>query len=153
MFTQPESRYEVKTVDIGGNFWEFNAEKTYYQMLLGGVDFLLLGEKIAQIDKSPLSFDSSHLILVLSQICSVAVENFSGVLLNNQHVINKEEYDLEEVHTKVQAIKAPSDVCLVLTRLEIILKKIVALCEKMEAESTLKMVFDGRTEMLTFYKS
>jgi hypothetical protein len=30
-------------VDIGGNFWEYNAEKTFYQMLLGGVDYLLLG--------------------------------------------------------------------------------------------------------------
>ena len=44
VFNQPESRYEVKTVDIAGNFWEYNAEKTFYQMLLGGVDFLLLGE-------------------------------------------------------------------------------------------------------------
>ena len=59
-------RYEVKTVDIAGNFWEYNAEKTFYQMLLGGVDYLLL-----------------------------------GVLLNNEYVINKEEYDLAEVHTKV----------------------------------------------------
>jgi hypothetical protein len=37
-------RYELKTVDIGGNFWEYNAEKTFYQMLLGGVDYLLLGQ-------------------------------------------------------------------------------------------------------------
>merc|ERR1711915_717178 len=43
VFSQPESRYEVKTVDIAGNFWEYNAEKTFYQMLLGGVDYLLLG--------------------------------------------------------------------------------------------------------------
>jgi hypothetical protein len=38
------TRYELKTVDIGGNFWEYNAEKTFYQMLLGGVDYLLLGQ-------------------------------------------------------------------------------------------------------------
>merc|ERR1711990_1370656 len=43
LFCQPESKYEVKTVDIAGNFWEYNAEKSYYQMLLGGVDYLLLG--------------------------------------------------------------------------------------------------------------
>ena len=66
VFNQPESRYEVKTVDIAGNYWEYNAEKSFYQMLLGGVDYLLL-----------------------------------GVLLNNEYVINKEEYDLIEVHTKV----------------------------------------------------
>ena len=66
IFNQPESRYEVKTVDIAGNYWEYNAEKSFYQMLLGGVDYLLL-----------------------------------GVLLNNEYVINKEEYDLVEVHTKV----------------------------------------------------
>ena len=66
VFNQPESRYEVKTVDIAGNYWEYNAEKSFYQMLLGGVDYLLL-----------------------------------GVLLNNEYVINKEEYDLVEVHTKV----------------------------------------------------
>lgn len=59
-------RYEVKTVDIAGNYWEYSAEKSFYQMLLGGVDYLLL-----------------------------------GVLLNNEYVINKEEYDLVEVHTKV----------------------------------------------------
>ena len=56
----------MKTVDIAGNYWEYNAEKSFYQMLLGGVDYLLL-----------------------------------GVLLNNEYVINKEEYDLVEVHTKV----------------------------------------------------
>ena len=33
----------MKTVDIAGNFWEYNAEKTFYQMLLGGIDYLLLG--------------------------------------------------------------------------------------------------------------
>ena len=57
-------------MDIAGNFWEYNAEKTFYQMLLGGVDYLLL-----------------------------------GVLLNNEYVINKEEYDLSEVHTKVGLFK------------------------------------------------
>ena len=56
----------MKTVDIAGNYWEYSAEKSFYQMLLGGVDYLLL-----------------------------------GVLLNNEYVINKEEYDLVEVHTKV----------------------------------------------------
>ena len=66
VFSAPESRYEVKTVDITVNYWEYNAEKSFYQMLLGGVDYLLL-----------------------------------GVLLNNEYVINKEEYDLVEVHTKV----------------------------------------------------
>ena len=61
----------MKTVDIAGNYWEYSAEKSFYQMLLGGVDYLLL-----------------------------------GVLLNNEYVINKEEYDLVEVHTKVwNAIK------------------------------------------------
>ena len=67
-------RYEVKTVDIAGNYWEYNAEKSFYQMLLGGVDYLLL-----------------------------------GVLLNNEYVINKEEYDLVEVHTKV--ISVSSGIC------------------------------------------
>ena len=66
LFNVPESRYEIKTVDIAGSYWEYSAEKTFYQMLLGGVDYLLL-----------------------------------GVLLNNEHVINKEEYDLLEVHAKV----------------------------------------------------
>ena len=66
LFNLPESRYEIKTVDIAGSFWDYSAEKTFYQMLLGGVDYLLL-----------------------------------GVLLNNEHVINKEEYDLIEVHAKV----------------------------------------------------
>ena len=56
-------------MDIAGNYWEYSAEKSFYQMLLGGVDYLLL-----------------------------------GVLLNNEYVINKEEYDLVEVHTKVKAI-------------------------------------------------
>ena len=38
-------RYEVKTVDIAGNFWEYNAEKTFYQMLLGGgVLHLVIGQ-------------------------------------------------------------------------------------------------------------
>ena len=74
VFNQPESRYEVKTVDIAGNYWEYNAEKSFYQMLLGGVDYLLL-----------------------------------GVLLNNEYVINKEEYDLVEVHTKV--ISVSSGIC------------------------------------------
>lgn len=64
--TKLSVRYEVKTVDIAGNYWEYNAEKSFYQMLLGGVDYLLL-----------------------------------GILLNNEYVINKEEYDLVEVHTKV----------------------------------------------------
>ena len=59
-------------MDIAGNFWEYNAEKTFYQMLLGGVDYLLL-----------------------------------GVLLNNEYVINKEEYDLSEVHTKVVGFFIP----------------------------------------------
>ena len=54
-------------MDIAGNYWEYSAEKSFYQMLLGGVDYLLL-----------------------------------GVLLNNEYVINKEEYDLVEVHTKVK---------------------------------------------------
>ena len=71
VFNQPESRYEVKTVDIAGNYWEYNAEKSFYQMLLGGVDYLLL-----------------------------------GVLLNNEYVINKEEYDLVEVHTKVISVSS-----------------------------------------------
>ena len=56
-------------MDIAGNYWEYSAEKSFYQMLLGGVDYLLL-----------------------------------GVLLNNEYVINKEEYDLVEVHTKVKPI-------------------------------------------------
>ena len=33
VFNQPESRYEVKTVDIAGNYWEYNAEKSFYQVL------------------------------------------------------------------------------------------------------------------------
>ena len=66
VFNLPESRYEIKTVDIAGSYWEYSAEKTFYQMLLGGVDYLIL-----------------------------------GVLLNNEHVINKEEYDIIEVHEKV----------------------------------------------------
>ena len=63
----------MKTVDIAGNYWEYNAEKSFYQMLLGGVDYLLL-----------------------------------GVLLNNEYVINKEEYDLVEVHTKVGLVLSSS---------------------------------------------
>merc|ERR1712117_880968 len=33
VFSAPESRYEVKTVDITVNYWEYNAEKSFYQML------------------------------------------------------------------------------------------------------------------------
>ena len=51
IFVQPESRYEVKTVDIAGNFWEYNAEKTFYQMLLGGVDYLLLGRTFVNLTR------------------------------------------------------------------------------------------------------
>merc|ERR1719420_370138 len=100
VFSQPESRYEVKTVDIAGNFWEYNAEKTFYQMLLGGVDYLLL-----------------------------------GVLLNNEYVINKEEYDLSEVHTKVLGTKNPTDATLVLAE-----------------DEKLELVFNGKNEHLTFFK-
>ena len=81
LFCQPESKYEVKTVDIAGNFWEYNAEKSYYQMLLGGVDYLLL-----------------------------------GVLLNNEYVINKEEYDLTEVQAKVLGTKNPTNATVVLSK-------------------------------------
>jgi len=117
VFVQPESRYEVKTVDIAGNFWEYNAEKTFYQMLLGGVDYLLL-----------------------------------GVLLNNEYVINKEEYDLAEVHTKVLGTKNPTDATLVLSKMEKILKKITQHCEDLTPEFRLEIVFDGRNESLTFHK-
>jgi len=117
IFVTPESRYEVKTVDIAGNFWEYNAEKTFYQMLLGGVDYLLL-----------------------------------GVLLNNEYVINKEEYDLAEVHTKVLGTKNPTDATLVLTKMEKILKKIVALCEDLTPEFRLEIVLDGRNDTLAFHK-
>merc|ERR1719430_850139 len=81
--------YEVKTVDIAGNFWEYNAEKSYYQMLLGGVDYLLL-----------------------------------GVLLNNEYVINKEEYDLTEVQAKVMGTKNPTNATIVLSKMERILAKL-----------------------------
>jgi len=117
IFVQPESRYEVKTVDIAGNFWEYNAEKTFYQMLLGGVDYLLL-----------------------------------GVLLNNEYVINKEEYDLAEVHTKVMGTKNPTDATLVLSKMKKILEKIVELSADLTPEYRLEIVFDGRNESLTFYK-
>lgn len=117
VFSQPESRYEVKTVDIAGNYWEYNAEKSFYQMLLGGVDYLLL-----------------------------------GVLLNNQFVINKEEYDLCEVHSKVLATKNPTDATLVLSKLERILSKMVELSQDLQEDEKLEVVFDGRKEHLTFYK-
>lgn len=117
VFTQPESRYELKTVDIGGNFWEYNAEKTFYQMLLGGVDYLLL-----------------------------------GVLLNNEYVINKEEYDLNEVHAKVLGTKNPTDATLVLSKMEKILSKIVELSSPLQEGERLEIVFDGKREHLTFYK-
>lgn len=69
-------------MDIAGNYWEYNAEKSFYQMLLGGV------------------CSQAHLELVLD--LNVQVDYLLlGVLLNNQFVINKEEYDLCEVHSKV----------------------------------------------------
>jgi len=117
IFNQPESRYEVKTVDIAGNYWEYNAEKSFYQMLLGGVDYLLL-----------------------------------GVLLNNEYVINKEEYDLVEVHTKVLETKNPTDATLVLSKLERILSKLVEFGKDLKEDEKLELVFDGRKEHLTFYK-
>jgi len=117
LFCQPESKYEVKTVDIAGNFWEYNAEKSYYQMLLGGVDYLLL-----------------------------------GVLLNNEFVINKEEYDLQEVQAKVLGTKNPTDAAIVLSKMERILNKLVELSSSLKEEERLELVFDGRTEHLTFYK-
>jgi len=117
IFSVPESRYEVKTVDIAGNFWEYNAEKTFYQMLLGGIDYLLL-----------------------------------GVLLNNAYVINKEEYDLSEVHAKVLGTKNPSDATLVLSKMEKILSKIVELSVDLKENQRLEIVFDGKREHLTFYK-
>ena len=135
VFNQPESRYEVKTVDIAGNYWEYNAEKSFYQvlfldiflvvrviifswqMLLGGVDYLLL-----------------------------------GVLLNNEYVINKEEYDLVEVHTKVLETKNPTDATLVLSKMERILSKLVEFGADLKEDEKLELVFDGRKEQLTFYK-
>jgi len=117
VFSQPESRYEVKTVDIAGNFWEYNAEKTFYQMLLGGIEYLLL-----------------------------------GVLLNNAYVINKEEYDLSEVHSKVLGTKNPTDATLVLSKMERILSKIVELSANLKEGEQLEIVFDGKREHLTFYK-
>jgi len=117
LFCQPESKYEVKTVDIAGNYWEYNAEKSYYQMLLGGVDYLLL-----------------------------------GVLLNNEYVINKEEYDLSEVQSKVMGTKNPTDATVVLSKMERILAKLVSLSAELTSEQKLEIVFDGRTEHLTFFK-
>merc|ERR1719273_561055 len=117
VFNQPESRYEVKTVDIAGNYWEYSAEKSFYQMLLGGVDYLLL-----------------------------------GVLLNNEYVINKEEYDLTEVQAKVLGTKNPTNATVVLSKMERILAKLVALSKDLTADQCLELVFDGRTEHLTFYK-
>jgi len=117
LFVQPESKYEVKTVDIAGNFWEYNAEKTFYQMLFGGVDYLLL-----------------------------------GVLLNNEYVINKEEYDLAEVHTKVLGTKNPTDATVVLSKMEKILAKISELSSDIGEQNRLEIVFDGRNESLSFYK-
>jgi len=114
---QPESRYEVKTVDIAGNFWEYNAEKTFYQMLLSGTDYLLL-----------------------------------GVLLNNEYVINKEEYDLAEVHAKVLGTKNPSDATLVMSKMEKVLSKISDLSADIKDNERLEIVFDGKREHLTFYK-
>ena len=72
----------MKTVDIAGNYWEYNAEKSFYQMLLGGVCSLANLELVLD-----LNVQVDYLLL--------------GVLLNNQFVINKEEYDLCEVHSKV----------------------------------------------------
>jgi len=117
VFNQPESRYEVKTVDIAGNYWEYNAEKSFYQMLLGGVDYLLL-----------------------------------GILLNNEYVINKEEYDLIEVHTKVLETKNPTDATLVLSKLERILSKLVEFGKDLKEDEKLELVFDGRKEHLAIYK-
>merc|ERR1711864_23665 len=110
VFCLPESKYEVKTVDIAGNFWEYNAEKTFYQMLLGGVDYLVL-----------------------------------GVLLNNEYVINKEEYDLSEVHSKVLGHKNPTDATLVLS-------KMVEQSQDLQADERLEVVFNGKNEHLTFFK-
>merc|ERR1712059_112129 len=117
VFCLPESKYEVKTVDIAGNFWEYNAEKTFYQMLLGGVDYLVL-----------------------------------GVLLNNEYVINKEEYDLSEVHSKVLGHKNPTDATLVLSKLERILSKMVEQSQDLQADERLEVVFNGKNEHLTFFK-
>ena len=86
-------------------------------MLLGGVDYLLL-----------------------------------GVLLNNEYVINKEEYDLVEVHTKVLETKNPTDATLVLSKMERILSKLVEFGADLKEDEKLELVFDGRKEQLTFYK-
>ena len=53
-------------------------------MLLGGVDYLLL-----------------------------------GVLLNNEYVINKEEYDLTEVQAKGMGTKNPTNATIVLSKVRI----------------------------------
>eukprot|EP00088_Acartia_fossae_P057227 TRINITY_DN6674_c0_g1_i1.p1 TRINITY_DN6674_c0_g1~~TRINITY_DN6674_c0_g1_i1.p1 ORF type:complete len:618 (-),score=184.03 TRINITY_DN6674_c0_g1_i1:212-2065(-) len=118
VFSIPESRYEVKTVDIAGNFWEYNAEKSFYQMLLSGTDYLML-----------------------------------GVLLNNTYVINKEEYDLKEVHTKVLGTKNPTDATLVLSKMEKILSKILQFATDLKEDERLDIVFDGKKETLTFYRA
>jgi len=118
IFSIPESRYEVKTVDIAGNFWEYNAEKSFYQMLLSGTDYLML-----------------------------------GVLLNNTYVINKEEYDLQEVHTKVLGTKNPTDAALVLSKMEKILSKILQFAVQLKENEKLDIVFDGKKEHLTFYRA
>jgi len=118
VFSIPESRYEVKTVDIAGNFWEYNAEKSFYQMLLSGTDYLML-----------------------------------GVLLNNTYVINKEEYDLQEVHTKVLGTKNPTDAALVLSKMEKILSKILQFAVQLKENEKLDIVFDGKKEHLTFYRA
>ena len=103
-------------------------------MLLGGVDYLLL-----------------------------------GVLLNNEYVINKEEYDLTEVQAKVLGTKNPTNATVVLSKVKLkyglcnknnwfyqkmerILAKLVALSKDLTADQSLELVFDGRTEHLTFYK-
>jgi len=118
VFVIPESRYEVKTVDIAGNFWEYNAEKSFYQMLLSGTDYLML-----------------------------------GVLLNNTYVINKEEYDLDEVHAKVLGTKNPTDATLVLSKMEKILSKILQFSSDLKEDERLDIVFDGKKEHLTFYRA
>ena len=57
------------------------SDVSFSQMLLGGVDYLLL-----------------------------------GVLLNNEYVINKEEYDLTEVQAKVLGTKNPTNATVVLSK-------------------------------------
>lgn len=63
------------------------------------------------------------------------------------HYVTKTNFQL-----KVMETKNPTDACLVLSKLERILSKVVDLGKDLKEDEKLEIVYDGRKEHLTFYK-